>query len=422
MKRMDHWRGGNRVKLLINGEDYYPRVFALIAKAAQEILLETFILFDDKIGQELRNALIEAARRGVRVVVTVDGWGSPDLSREFVGAMTEAGVHFRAFDPQSRTLGVRLHWFRRMHRKLVVIDGQVAFVGGINFSHDHLRDFGPRAKQDYAVEVEGPVVADIHHFMLQEAELDTQPGRPRRTARILKLWRLWRDIPQAIVTAVLPTDGSAEALFVTRDNRRNRRSIERHYNQAIRAAQREIVILNAYFFPGYRFLRNLKNAARRGVKVSLILQGGKADMPWVKWAAGTLYDFLLRGGVVIYEYCERPMHGKVAVIDDDWSTVGSSNLDPLSMFLNLEANLFVRDRPFAEQVRTHLGELMEKSCEKFTSKMRPRTLVRRVIGFLAFLVTRQFSLWAAQLPEYAPKPVLMPEGTNPDGPGPKPAA
>lgn len=419
MKHIDHWRGGNRVKLLINGEDYYPRVFALIAQATQEILLETFILFDDKIGQELRAALIEAARRGVRVAVMVDGWGSPDLSREFVGAMTEAGVDFRAFDPRSRTLGVRLHWFRRMHRKLVVIDGKIAFVGGINFSQDQMRDFGPRAKQDYAVEIEGPVVNGIHRFMLQEAGLNIRPGSPRH---VWKLWQRWREIPQTIVAAALPATGSAEALFVTRDNRRNRRSIERHYNQAIRAAQREIVILNAYFFPGYRLLRNLKNAARRGVKVSLILQGGKADMPWVKWAAGTLYDFLLRGGVVIYEYCERPMHGKVAVIDDDWSTVGSSNLDPLSLFLNLEANLFVRDRPFAGHVRAHLGELMENSCEKFTSKKRPRTFVRRVIGFLAFLVTRQFSAWAAQLPEHAAKPVLMPDGTNPDGAGPKPAA
>lgn len=421
MTRVDHWRAGNRVELLINGEEYYPRVFALIAKATQEVLLETFILFDDVIGQELRCALIEAAKRGVRVVVTVDGWGSPDLSREFVGAMTAAGVHFRAFDPQSRTLGIRLHWFRRMHRKLVVIDGKIAFVGGINFSHDHIRDFGPRAKQDYAVEIEGPVVADIHHFMLQEAELERRPARlSQRVASLF--WRRWLRVPQAIAAAVRPNTGTAEALFVTRDNRRNRRSIERHYNQAIRAARREVIILNAYFFPGYRFLRNLKNAARRGVKVSLILQGGKADMPWVKWAAGTLYDFLLRGGVVIYEYCERPMHGKVAVIDDDWSTVGSSNLDPLSMFLNLEANLFVRDAAFAQKVRAHLGELMANSCEKFTSTRQPRTLIRRAIGFLAFLVTRQFSLWAVQLPEHTTKPVLMPEGTNPDGTGPKPAA
>lgn len=400
MSGVDVWRKGNRVELLINGEAYYPRAFELMAQAREEILIETFILFDDKVGQELRRILIDAAKRGVRVELTVDGWGSPDLSKEFVGGMTEAGVHFRAFDPHPRIFGFRLHWARRLHRKLVVIDGRIAFTGGINFSHDHLRDFGPRAKQDYMVEVEGPVVADFQRFVLEETGL--QP-RPRRS------WRWWRP-PASIASAAPPAAGTADTMFITRDNRRNRRRIERHYNHAIRAARQQIIILNAYFFPGYRFLRNLRQASRRGVEVILILQGGKADMPWVKWASGAFYDYLLRSGVVIHEYRERPMHGKVAVIDEDWSTVGSSNLDPLSLFLNLEANLFVRDRDFATRVRAHLNELMRESCEQF-SQDQPRSLSRRALGVLAVLLTRRFSLWAAELPPYAPKPVLMPEGT-----------
>ena len=153
------WVPGNKVELLENGEQYYPAVFDAIAQAEREVLIETFILFEDKVGLELQRVLIEAARRGVSVDLTVDGWGSPDLSDAYVAALAEAGVRLRAFDPQPKILGLRLHVFRRMHRKIVVVDGRMAFVGGINFSADHLGDFGPEAKQDYSVRIEGPLVA-----------------------------------------------------------------------------------------------------------------------------------------------------------------------------------------------------------------------------------------------------------------------
>ena len=142
------WRGGNRVTLLENGEAYFPRVFAAIAEARHEILLETFILFEDKVGLELQRVLVEAARRGVRVEVTVDGYGSPRFTPGFVSEMVSVGVRFRVFDPHPGLLGMRINLFRRLHRKLLVIDGARAFVGGINYSADHLADFGPTAKQD----------------------------------------------------------------------------------------------------------------------------------------------------------------------------------------------------------------------------------------------------------------------------------
>src|SRR5690606_37234668 len=139
--------------------------------------------------------------------------------------------------------------------------------------------------------------------------------------------------------------GEAAAIFVTRDNGRHRNDIEQHYLAAIRSARSEILIANAYFFPGYRLLRELRNAARRGVRVGLVLQG-EPDMPMVRAASKLLYDYLLSAGVEIHEYCQRPLHGKVAIVDEDWSTVGSSNLDPLSLSLNLEANVVIRDRAF----------------------------------------------------------------------------
>jgi cardiolipin synthase len=386
------WREGHRVELLINGEEYYPRVFAAMQQAQREILIETFILFDDQVGQELQGILIAAARRGVRVEVSVDGYGSPDLSPEFVGAMTEAGVRLHVYDPRPRLLGVRTNVFRRMHRKLVVVDGRIAYCGGINFAFDHLRAYGPLAKQDYAVEVEGPVVDDIRLFMLREVGLEPRPARN---------WRWWR---RTLERAEAPQGkaGPARVAFVTRDNDRHRRDVESLYRQAIREARREIQIVNAYFFPNYRLLKSLKGAASRGVKVRLIMQGNP-DIAWVRWATVTLYDYLLRGGVRIFEYCERPMHGKVALIDDDWSTVGSSNLDPLSLFLNMEANVFIRDHAFAQRLRTHLKELREDTCQEISPDDTPRrTLGRQMLSYLVFQLVRRFPWWVGWLPAHTP--------------------
>ena len=166
------------MRLLENGEEFFARAFAAIAAAQHEILIETFILFEDKVGLELHRLLVEAARRGVRVEILVDGYGSPSFSPEFLAELTAAGVRLRVFDPHRRLFGMRLHVFRRMHRKLLVVDGTLAFVGGINYSADHLADFGPTAKQDYAVELQGPVVADIRGFTSGGDSVAAAPANP----------------------------------------------------------------------------------------------------------------------------------------------------------------------------------------------------------------------------------------------------
>ena len=141
------WTYGNRFTLLENGEGYYPRVFEAIANARREVYLETFILFDDKVGRELQQVLIRAARNGAEVHVLVDGWGSPDLGPSILRPLLDAGVDVRAYEPLRGLLARRLNMFRRMHRKIVVVDDAVAFVGGINYSVDHLAEFGKMAKR-----------------------------------------------------------------------------------------------------------------------------------------------------------------------------------------------------------------------------------------------------------------------------------
>jgi cardiolipin synthase len=392
------WIGGNRFRLLENGEQFYPTVFEAIANAQHEVLLETFILQEDEVGLALRAALLDAAGRGARVEVTVDGWGSCDLSGEFLDSLTTAGVHVHVFEPDRRRFGMRLKMFRRLHRKLVVVDGGLAYIGGINYAADHLLDFGPRAKQDYAVEVRGPIVREIHAFAL--SALQATP-RPRRR---FGWWRAARHAAAAADNAERPaTEGTAEALFATRDNNERRRDIERQYRLAFRAARQRIVVANAYFFPGYQLLRDLRRAARRGVAVRLIVQG-EPDMPIAKIAARLLYDHLLQAGVRVFEYCERPLHAKVAVVDDEWATVGSSNLDPLSLALNLEANVVIRDRTFNQSLHERLALLIRDSCKEVPAAQAGRSIWwRATVGVIVFHFVHRFPHWAGALPEHRPK-------------------
>ena len=398
------WLKGNAIELLENGEQFFPRVFDAIRSAEREVIVETFILFDDKVGQGLREALRTAAQRGVKVDLMIDGFGSPDLSPEFLSGLTSVGVKVRVFDPGRRVFGQRLNIFRRMHRKIVVVDGQRAFVGGINYSADHLMDFGPKAKQDYAVELRGPIVSEIHRFVLHAIAVG---GKGASWFR--------RRLKAAHHGEVNSPVGDAEVLLVTRDNRRHTNDIERRYRAAIRTARERVIIANAYFFPGYRLIKEMRRAARRGVDVRLILQG-EPDMPIVKTAASLLYHHLLNAGVRIYEYCERPLHGKVAVMDDRWSTVGSSNLDPLSLSLNLESNVIIRDAAFNQVLSQRLEHLMEHSCKQ----IRPEDLTewsgwRLVRSFFIFHLLRWYPSLTGWLPRHAPRLMPLDPAPTPTG-------
>jgi len=392
-----HWTEGNRLRLLENGEEFFPLVFEAIAQATQEVLIETFILFEDQVGNELQLKLIDAAKRGVHVELVVDGYGSEALTPAFITALTEAGVRVKLFDPQPRKLGYRTNIFRRLHRKTVVIDGKQALIGGINLSAEHLRSYGPESKQDYAVLVEGPVVEHIRTHFAKHNEVTNSP----RWRSWPQSWRRWLRRPETV------GDGKTGAMLVVRDNDQHRDDIEHVYRVGIRNAKQDIILANAYFLPSYRLMREFRRAAERGVKVRLILQG-RPDMPIVRWLARALDDELLRAGARIYEYRERPLHAKVAVIDDSWSTVGSSNLDPLSLFLNLESNLVIRDAEFAATLRGNLEGLIETKCQELTlQKARLPPMLRRLISILAYHLLRRLPSLAGGVPVGSSRPVVV---------------
>ncbi|WP_111413534.1 cardiolipin synthase ClsB [Billgrantia lactosivorans] len=387
------WKEGNHAELLINGSEYFPAVFDSIRAARREILIETFIIFDDEVGRGLKQALLEAAARQVRIEVTVDGYGTADLNSDYIEELTAAGVHMHVYDPRPRLLGVRTNLFRRLHRKIVVVDGEVAYISGINFGWDHLPEKYRMGKQDYGVRVRGPAVDDI-----------------REAARALLLeHQAVEGLPRTLVRNA--PAGEAKMLLATRDNERHRTDIEDQYLRAIRAAKSRLMIANAYFFPSYHLWVELRHAARRGVEVTLILQG-RPDMPWARVLSSSLYSYLLKEGIRIYEYQEHPLHAKIAIVDDDWATVGSSNLDPLSLSLNLEANLFIRDAALNRQIREHLERMIADSCRAVTLESAEKGRWWRIpLMFVSFHFLRHFPLSAgwqpahtARLEPLTPKP------------------
>lgn len=395
-----NWREGNQITLLENGEEFFPRVFGAIRRAQQSLLLETFILFEDEVGNALHEELLAAAQRGVKIEMMVDGYGSPDLSDEFVHSLTSLGVRFLYYDPRPPVLGMRTNLFRRLHRKIVVVDGVIAFVGGINYSAEHNVSFGPQAKQDYAVEVKGPIVDDIAHYVQQEIGSEQ------------KHYRWWGH--RSHRPAHNATPGDAQALLVYRDNQEHRDDIEQHYIEMLKSAGQDVIIANAYFFPGYRLLREMRQAARRGVRVRLIVQG-KPDMPIVKVGAELLYNYLVEGGVEVYEYCRRPLHAKIAVQDSHWATVGSSNLDPLSLSLNLEANLIIHDREFNQQVRDNLEGLLSADCQRVQESQLPsRSWWQLTKNVVVFHFLRHFPAIAGWLPAHTPKLAQVPVPVQPE--------
>lgn len=405
MKSNSPWVDGNAVHLLENGEEYFPRVFEAIGQAQQEVMIETFILFEDEVGMDLHAALLAAAARGVQIDLTVDGWGSCDLSQTYIGALAAAGVRVHRHDHQPRIFGYRAHVFRRLHRKMVVIDGALGFIGGINYSKDHLICCGPKCKQDYAVEVRGPIVTHMHRFMRaalgQQTRAKPIPQGPRSSG-LRRLWN-WVRRQRDPTLAQSALAGTARAALVTRDNHRHRNDIERHYLAAIRSARRRLIFANAYFLPGYRLLRQLAKAARRGVAVDLIVQG-KPDMPMAVWGSTAVYAYLIRAGVRIHEYTDRPLHGKVALMDEHWTTIGSSNLDPFSLSLNLEANLMILDADFNQLLGGHLTELMRTSCQPVAASRSRLTWLHGLKGVLLFHWLRWFPSLVQALPSHAPQP------------------
>jgi cardiolipin synthase len=338
---------GNNITLLQNGEAYFPALEAAIHSAHSHVWLETYIFADDAIGRRIRDALAAAASRGAQVRVVVDGFGSNRLKPGWWQPLLDAGGEVRVFRPEHNVWSFKRKRLRRLHRKLAVVDRQVAFVSGINIQDDWDIPGQSAPRFDFAVKLKGPLVQRIEvamgKFWLRvdggSAMPELEEAAPKEPER----------------------QGPARVALLLRDNLRHRRDIERAYLSAIGHARQEILIANAYFLPGRRFRRALRAATQRGVRVTLMLQG-MVEYRLQQAATRALYGPLLDAGVRIFEYQPSYLHAKVAVIDNYWATVGSSNIDPFSLLLAREANVAIEDESFASELKQRLERVLAQDC------------------------------------------------------------
>lgn len=368
---------GNSLRLLYNGIEYFPALLDAINLSRHEILIETYMYEFDEVGEAVALALIAAAQRKVVVKLHLDGFGAANFPPSWQEKLVRMGVQVLFFRPEVGRFFFDRARLRRLHRKLVVIDGEIAFIGGINIISDYnqeIPDLPPR--YDYAVEVRGALVPKMHA---------TADRLWRQTAWVhfKHQWlRMSRLRPLGEVA------GHAEAKFVVRDNLRHRRDIEREYLRAIESARHEIIIANAYFLPGLRFRRALICAAKRGVRVVVLVQG-VIEHVILYFATRAFYHQFLAVGIEVHEYRKGFMHAKVAVIDGRWSTVGSSNLDPFSLLLAREANIFVRDMVFSGQLRADLLRvLQDESAQIRQEDLHQSHLLQRLLSWFFYGFSR----------------------------------
>lgn len=383
---------GHQLQLLQGSQAFFNAVIQAMDASRYEVRLETYIFRVDASGEQIVQALERAAARGVTVYVVVDGVGTPTLPLPWPQRLTNAGVQWRVFAPLGRWgLLVPSRW-RRLHRKLCVVDGQVAFCGGINvlddwFDPNHGALAAPRF--DFAVRVTGPLVQDAHSAMSQFWWRMQAAQRVKEVdwhGAWLALQQAVQDKPPAFPMAV--GVGGAQAELVLRDNLRFRRRIERAYRHALGDARHDIILANAYFLPGRKIRQSLIHAAKRGVRVRLLLQG-RYEYFMQYHAARALYAPLLAAGIEIYEYTPSFLHAKVAVVDGRWATVGSSNMDPLSLLLAREANVVVQDQAFAQGLQHCLEQAIGADTRQIDATQHAlRSLRTQVFDALAYLLMR----------------------------------
>jgi cardiolipin synthase len=340
---MNRFLPGNRITLLSNGDQYFPALIGAIDAARETVWFETYIFADDATGRLVAGALIRVAQRGVNVRTLVDGWGAKfyltvALERE----VRDGGVDFRV-PPEA-------HPGNSAHIACAACIGNYAWSTGIarrrHQRHRRRKHATANPPGSFAVSVEGPLLPEIEQTM-------------QRVWGIVQLVRTGTsELPLLFPEPrSAPRVGTQTARFVIRDNLRHRRDIERAYLAAIRTAKREIILANSYFFPGIRIRRALVSAAQRGVAVTLLLPG-RVEYLLLHLATRAMYGQLLQAGITIEEYHRSMLHAKVAVLDDIWATVGSSNIDPYSLLMAREANVIVRDRGFNEKLKGQLRELI----------------------------------------------------------------
>ncbi|MCX6333114.1 MAG: phospholipase D-like domain-containing protein [Bacteroidia bacterium] len=367
-----NYRGGNQINLLQSGESFFAAVEKIIDEAKHFIHFHTYLIDEDETGIRIINALIRASKRGVRTYLLLDAYGTKYLSNEFVDSIENSGILFRFFSPTFVTNGFQLSL--RLHSKVVMADGEVALIGGLNFADRYHGTTSKKAWLDFAVIVKGPECVQIHSILkrLWNKKFISKQERAYEVIHIPEYYE------ENVKLKVLQNNWY-----------RNKIEILKNYRSALRHAQNRVVILASYFLPGRNERKLLKNASLRGVDITIVL-AAESDAPMVDRATHFLYDFILRSKIRIYEYLPSNLHAKVATVDGKWSTVGSYNLNHVSDYASVEINVGILDEPFAQKFEELLRSIIKNDCREVTFEEynRRQTWYNRLSGWFSYQMIR----------------------------------
>jgi cardiolipin synthase len=342
------YKSGHSIELLRSGKNYFDACEKIIHEAEHYIHFQTYILDDDETGRRFVNALCEAAKRGVRVYFLLDAYGGSNLSKELIKTIEDAGIFFRMFSPIFISKGFQLSL--RLHHKVLLVDGNIAIIGGMNIANRYHGT--PKMKEwlDFAILIKGPECAHVL-FILK---------RLWNKAFISKKERSGETVHHPV-----RYDENIRLKVLQNNWYRNKIEILKSYRSALKHAQNRMIIMASYFLPGRNERKLLRNASRRGVDIKIVLSA-ESDAPVFKRATNFLYDFILRNNIKIYEYLPSNLHAKVATVDGLWSTIGSYNMNHLSDYGSVEMNVDILDKGFAENFEAILLDIIEKDCRQVT--------------------------------------------------------
>lgn len=370
-----------KVKLVRGGREYFDLLQELIGKARESIHLQTYIFDDDETGETIALALKEAANRNVQVFLLVDGYASQVMAQSFIDDLRASGIHFRFFEPLFKSRN--FYFGRRLHRKLFVVDAAYAVTGGVNITNRYNDMPGKPAWLDFALYTEGEIARQLCVLC-------------RKTWKARTMAETKSPCEKKIAGNSPATDGKARVSMRQNDWLTGKNEISTSYQHMLRDAEKQVIILCSYFLPGKLIRQQMTEAIKRGVTIKVIA-ASFSDVMLAKRAERWLYDWMLRNGIELYEYQDNVLHGKLAVCDDSWMTIGSYNINDLSAYASIELNLTVVAPDFVTNTRQVLDVLMNQHCKKITSDEHRKTsniLIRftrwisyRTVRLLLFLFT-----------------------------------
>jgi len=366
------YKNGHSIELLRSGENFFSACEKIIDEARQYIHFQTYIVDDDETGRRIVDALIRAAGRGVRVYFLLDAYGGSSFSKELTALVEEAGVLFRKFSPRLITKGFQMSL--RLHHKVLLADGEVAVIGGMNIANRYHGSPDFKEWLDFAIIMKGPECAHVL-FMLKKLWNRTFISKKERSNETVHDPVLYED--------------DVKVKVIHNNWYRNKIEILKSYRSAIKHAQNRMIFFASYFLPGRNERRLLRNASRRGVDIKIIL-AAESDAPVFKRATNFLYDFILRNNIKIYEYLPSNLHAKVATVDGNWSTIGSYNMNHLSDYGSVETNADILNAGFAEMFEKLLLGIIEKDCRQvtFNEYIKRKTWLFQFTDWLSYQMIR----------------------------------